>query len=217
MITIVLVSNYVPYIEMLLQKEKPQTFATSKAVMSNFAISDPISPVNPLCPMGLYQWSHQSCESSMSHAMPQMSNCCSTGVYGKMCACSARGRIKHNTLECFCGIKKQKGGSYLHSQLHFVCSACSIPFQVYYHPTWTPMEQAWEQLHNLRGTTSLLPCTQDDELFFSPWDPNQLSENRLSMTCEFKNTQQYSSVSMCPNSSFGSEWPRHEPSCLQSG
>ena len=31
--------------------------------------------------------------------MPQMSNCCSTGVYGKMCACSARGRIKHNTLE----------------------------------------------------------------------------------------------------------------------
>ena len=63
----------------------------------------------------------------------------------------------NNFLECFCGIKKQKVGSYLHSQLHFVCSACSIPFQVYYHPTWTPMEQAWEQLHNLRGTTSLLP------------------------------------------------------------
>ena len=30
MITIVLDSNYVPYIEMLLQKEKPQNFATSK-------------------------------------------------------------------------------------------------------------------------------------------------------------------------------------------
>ena len=93
--------------------------------------------------------------------MPQMSNCCSTGVYGKMCACSARGRIKHNTLESVCVVLKSRkqGHTFAPNYISFVLLVPfhSIPFQVYYHPTWTPTEQAWEQLRNLRGTTSLLP------------------------------------------------------------
>ena len=62
------------------------------------------------------------------------------------------------------------------------------------------MEQAQEQLCDLRGTTtiSLLSLTTQD--FFPPWNPNQLSDNWLRVTCEFKNTQQYSSqfIAMFP-------------------
>ena len=108
---------------------------------------------------------HQKCDT-----MPQMNNCYSTGTYSKMCAVL---EAESNTTpwRVFFGIKKQKAGSYLRSQLHFVRSAYSIPFQVYYYPIQTLMEQAQEQLCDLRGTTtiSLLSLTtQDDELFFTP-------------------------------------------------
>ena len=64
--------------------------------------------------------------------------------------------------------------------------------------TTTQFKHSWSKLRNscdIIRTTKITPLslTTQDKLFFPPWDPNQLSDNWLSVTCEFKNTQQYSS------------------------